>query len=489
MEELKSLWEWVGRNIDAIGASLVGSALLAILIAFGRWLWKRRQGVSPPPIPPAPGFPFEIVRSIEDMAAKAPNFDPQELNIPYQHRLPEPEQTRLFTILDESRFLLLRGRTGLGKTREALELARRLQGRFATPLTILVPKSPLTPPPYQWPQGVDSRHILLYLDNLHDHFFGPAEGGEGHTLAGDFRSWLPAAVDHFLAHFPGADFRVIAIVRDDILDPRTGATWDKKLGYSPAHPFWGKFTPYALPDWKLAQQPALITACAAWRGVQVEPGAAQALAARTQGTAAAIVGPFRQKSPGDSLSLKEAQQCPASPEDQAETDWKSLIAPLPQRRYLFQAFSLLKQGGVTPYPDLTVAVAARLWGKPYFYRRRQLRRSLSQVDTWLKPKGPALDCPEEYYRGRASLIDGSRLLTRALLAFPRSHLPRLAPELGSLANALWELPRGNRKENLEQAIACYERALKVYTPEAFPDYHSLVQGNLEEAQKAQRELR
>ena len=47
-----------------------------------------------------------------------------------------------------------------------------------------------------------------------------------------------------------------------------------------------------------------------------------------------------------------------------------------------------------------------------------------------------------------------------------------------LGNAYQGRIRGNRTENLHQAVACYEQALTVYTPEAAPLDHAMTQNNL-----------
>lgn len=50
--------------------------------------------------------------------------------------------------------------------------------------------------------------------------------------------------------------------------------------------------------------------------------------------------------------------------------------------------------------------------------------------------------------------------------------------LDELGNALNADPRGNRRENLEQAIACYQEALRVYTLADFPQDYAATQNNL-----------
>ena len=54
----------------------------------------------------------------------------------------------------------------------------------------------------------------------------------------------------------------------------------------------------------------------------------------------------------------------------------------------------------------------------------------------------------------------------------------------NLGAAWWSLPTGDRGENLGRAIACYEKALEVYTRAAFPHYHEIAAKNLRIAQEA-----
>jgi hypothetical protein len=48
-----------------------------------------------------------------------------------------------------------------------------------------------------------------------------------------------------------------------------------------------------------------------------------------------------------------------------------------------------------------------------------------------------------------------------------------------LGNAYWERIRGERAENLETAIACYQEAFKVYTFAAFPKDWEITKENLD----------
>src|SRR6266852_2814246 len=50
-----------------------------------------------------------------------------------------------------------------------------------------------------------------------------------------------------------------------------------------------------------------------------------------------------------------------------------------------------------------------------------------------------------------------------------------------LGQVYWQRSEGERRENLEQAIACYQEALRIFTPQTSPDFYALLQQNLGEA--------
>ncbi len=56
-----------------------------------------------------------------------------------------------------------------------------------------------------------------------------------------------------------------------------------------------------------------------------------------------------------------------------------------------------------------------------------------------------------------------------------------AATIGTLGIRYWELPTGDRAENLRRAIECYEATLRVFTQEDFPQERAATQNNLGEA--------
>ena len=81
----------------------------------------------------------------------------------------------------------------------------------------------------------------------------------------------------------------------------------------------------------------------------------------------------------------------------------------------------------------------------------------------------------------ANLQQAIACYEQALRNFTPEAAPRnYAATQTNLGNAYRQLPVGDRAANLRQAIACYERALRVYTPEAAPLAYAWTQLNLGE---------
>jgi hypothetical protein len=51
----------------------------------------------------------------------------------------------------------------------------------------------------------------------------------------------------------------------------------------------------------------------------------------------------------------------------------------------------------------------------------------------------------------------------------------------NLGNTWLELTAGDRAANLDEAIACYTAALRVYTAQEYPDYRAFVEHHLQQA--------
>ena len=127
MVSLQTVWQTISKflveNKDWLGLSVPS------VVGFIWWYCnQKRKRQIPPDIP----SPFEIIRPSSDVLSVV--FPDDKLNDPlanasirYQDRCPTRQisvRRELRQKLSESDWLLIEGRTGLGKTREAGELAK-----------------------------------------------------------------------------------------------------------------------------------------------------------------------------------------------------------------------------------------------------------------------------------------------------------------------------------------------------------------------------
>ena len=442
-----------------------------------RWLWD--QWPWRKPVLPSGEFPFRYARSFAELEAHIGELLPHlhgDMNIAYQPRLPPQEQEELQRLIDGTRFLVLVGRTELGKTREGVEAIRRIEAHVREPVTVLLPRAPFTPN-FTPPGDVSTDHIVLFVDNLHGRPFYAEGVGESTTAAsGDAAAWLRQCLTYFRASH---DFRVIATARDDLPDR------DYQESTQHIRPVTREFgfVEERLASWSQSNLDGLVNAVAEWRDITIPADARAELARRcgAEGTPNYAQLAVAEVERGGSFPLDQVRSLPPTFDTLWQRTWEKRIAPYWARMRLFEALSLIQQAGLTPYIPVAVELAARMWGGPLWWRRARVRAALRALNPWIEAKATTLECPEAYLPqsvsfgqdGRAALV--SRTLRDLLSRSPE----RLATEAGNLGNFLWQYPLGSRRENLEEAIGCFRRALEVYTRGAFPREHGLVTHNLE----------
>ncbi|MFQ6059666.1 MAG: tetratricopeptide repeat protein, partial [Anaerolineae bacterium] len=408
----------------------------------------------------------ELEAGIKELASRLANFEEEELGIPPLERFPPREQRRMRQVLDGDLRLLIKGPRGLGKTREALEVLRRLAAARAEPVTVLLPRPPLADPPFDWPPDLPSRNIVLLADDLHEHFYPQPRNGAERAMVmaarDDYRGWLPQTVK-FLEHkFSGSDFRVVGMVRDDPLELY------QRL--DPGRPFWEDFTIYKLDPWAQKRRGELIQSVAHWRGTQVEEAAVEEMAAKSDGTPKAFVTFFKRRDRQEAVSLGEArEEFTGTYPNEWEVVWRKDIQPHPASRYLFMALSLLHQGRVALHKDLAIKLAARLWEERWAWRREpEVEAALTRLGAWVKEKDGLLECREDYLQGRTELKKHAGLVTDLLLtaAGDRARGLELLPSLFDFGFVL-----GAELARYALAIRVYDRVLEL-DPQFAPAFYN-----------------
>jgi tetratricopeptide (TPR) repeat protein len=249
-----------------------GSRCIILCFRFGRWCVRqisrhfsqsRRRSLADEPL--ANVSPFEVIRPHSPQVVKQLLGSQQlednplaDFNILYQSRLRERSvRQELEQHLDTKGWVLILGKTGLGKTREAAELASTLNHEGWT--IIRLTNWQRVDVPERFPEAkMGGRHKLLFvLDDLNQPMYLnklEVERTKGKSdFAQVFKATLPERLLQMLLYFEeqcrAAEIRVLATARNETQpEPREVLSeWDK-LEIERYPQFWQRFEQYVLPE-------------------------------------------------------------------------------------------------------------------------------------------------------------------------------------------------------------------------------------------------
>jgi Flp pilus assembly protein TadD len=286
------------------------------------------------------------------------NTDPLAYHrIPYQPRDPERDiQLELRSALNQTRYLLITGRSGLGKTREAAMLARALMLEGYRVVRI---KRGLLEPPREFPLELAENHrrILIFIDDLNFLFRTgePTETRKADELAkpalASYHDRLLATLDAFEKWCSESEIRVVATARDD------ADSW-RVLEFSQRDRLWKRFTRFDLPVPKDTAIVNLLDAELADGAVQAEKNDFAAIARENDGTFANVV-----------LNLQHARKTKqpltlANYTPTLDGSWRDVyeraVAKHPVVRVIYDAIDLLRQVDAELYSWLVEPTACML---------------------------------------------------------------------------------------------------------------------------------
>ena len=382
------------------------------------------------------------------------NDDPLAYHrIPYQPRDPERDiQLDLRSTLNQTRYLLITGRSGLGKTREAAMLAHSLM--LEGYRVIRVKRGSLEPPRVFPPELQENhRRIFIFIDDLNFLFRTgePAETRQTEEFAKpslrSYRDCLLEMLDAFEKWCGESEIRVIATARDD------ADSW-QVLNYSPKDRLWKRFTRFDLPVPKDSTVVSLLNAELANGNVQAEKGDFAAIARENDGTFANVV-----------LNLQRAhkQEQPLTLANYTPTldgSWRDVyeraVAKYPAVRYVYDAIDLLQQVSAEMYTWIVEPTACLLWAdekKPKTAREQQVKRALKYLtqekilvedrgkiaprDGQIEAKGQTLD-----WKQYASTLQ------KLVLRLASTHGKSVLPSLDNFTVALYRAERFEEMESL-----------------------------------------
>jgi tetratricopeptide (TPR) repeat protein len=287
-------WELIASFRVAIGGSLfVGVA--------GVWKWNqsRRKAKRLRKIPTG-DFPFEVIkpRSADLLKQIMGGNDQNPLadyKIPYQERQPDRSvRNELEEAFSEKNWVLIVGKSGLGKTREAAHLADVLNQEGWTVLKLTDRSGAWLDVPKVFPSEISPEDkLLFFLDDLNRWTYAD-NPHEIHPQAGDdltrplresFQERLPRLLLYFETQGKSPYVRVIATARNEQepdklgqLSPWAKLQWEKYKG------FWQEFRVYSLVEPSDSAIVQLLEDCVAATGMRGESSEYAQIARRNDGT-------------------------------------------------------------------------------------------------------------------------------------------------------------------------------------------------------------
>jgi tetratricopeptide (TPR) repeat protein len=436
---LEQLLRWIAEHKDAL-TWLFGSgglvALLTALYKLIRWFFtvrrERQRG--------APESPFRVFpprsQLLPEVMPDPRNTPLSDYNIPYVERVPGRSVHReMEDLLRERGALLVLGKSGIGKTREAVHLAQMLNDEGWTVL-YLRPDAWLDAPSRPL-DGVPARKLLLLLDNLNAHCYrarrevSPRADSLAMPLHEPFQKRLLRTLEALETFYGRGEIRVLATARNERVPEREGepAEWDK-LEWERYPDLWGRFALYEVPEPDPEVAARLLETLGEAAGVCVEE--AGTIACRNDGTLRNLV---------ENLDMAANPErglpalTPKTFRDTLRGTWaeryRRALAHYPEAKYLYWAAALLRRYGF-PLERRTVLPLARdlLPGRNPWVRWVRLPRALRDLE-----RREALYTPRDGQLEAAGPPEvDETAVVRSLIRLGEQH--RLADALHNLAGQL-----------------------------------------------------
>ncbi|NPA92874.1 MAG: tetratricopeptide repeat protein [Chloroflexi bacterium] len=388
--------QWINAHKDALTFLFGSGLLLTVLAALRkgvRWLlrWRRERQLR------SDDNPFIVLPPGSDILSEVlPDTTDSPLSdrrIPYKERVPgrniceEMEKK-----LKEKRALLVCGRSGLGKTREAAHLAQILNNEGWT--VLYLPPDAWLEPPARLPKGVPGRRLLFFLDDLSRRCYSsrqeinPRAESPAHPLTLPFQVRLRKTLEAYETFCGKGEILVLATTRDEREPEYEGepAEWDK-LEWARYPELWNRFECYHLPEPDPQVAAELLAEVGQAAGVQVEQP--EVLARHNDGTLRNLVenlrtaaNPFRGR---PVLSLRTFRD---TLRGTWEDRYRRAVERHPEARYLYQAALLLRRYGfpLRRYTLLPLARSlmgpGRWWAKYWWAKYMCLPRALRYLERY-----------------------------------------------------------------------------------------------------------
>lgn len=464
---------WATQHKDVLGLLFGSGVLTTAVTALARRRIRRRRlkrdrarGVDK--------FPFQVItREADLLSAVMPGQDNDPLApsaIVYRERTAADSTREALADLlltGEQRWLLLLGRTGTGKTREAVEVARLLMRHGWTVLHLTRDHeldAPATPP-----EAAPPRKLLFLLDDLNrrmisSRFYDAAGAADpDNPLHVPLQSRLLRTLSRYEQFYGTAEVRVLATARDEETPASPGelSEWDK-LNVPRYRELWARFEPLIPlpePDDQVVRCMLEDTS----RAANVPVSDAEALARSNDRTFGNIVANLqRARANGTGLT-------PANFQGTLQGTWRKryedAVQHSPLAREVFGAVSVLRALGAPLTVDSVAELAVLMgpvpsrWTQPLpvqrWRARREVRR-LAQAADILRPRDGQIEASGEWEVEPHHVAAA----TAHVVALSRRHPATAGPHLLHVGRAALMLG------HFDTAVTAYARALELNSDDA-----------------------
>jgi tetratricopeptide (TPR) repeat protein len=474
---LQEIWEFLSEHWELLTGTTSFLGLVTGLVA---WVGNHQKNRRKRLVSRAEAFPFEVIQprnsNLLQQLFKESNADLQDpndplsdFNIPYQPRKQSSSvRQELEKALDETGWLLVLGGGGLGKTREAAELAWTLNNEGWTILKYNRDGGWLDVPSKFPGDSCSRRKLLFFLDNLDKISYSarkwglpPGADDPSQPLKVPFQERLLRVLDFFELECGADQIRVIAIADNDSYRDLPDSSSDlNKLEFNRFSKLWKRFCQYHLPEPEDQAIIQLLTDVIPKTRIQSNIDDYPKIAQRNDRTFHNVIENLRR------LQNRSLPLTLDTFTDTLEGTWRDRYKGAVKRyriaRYIYDAVELLQSVDVA-LDHVTVSTTARMLSTGNAVERlwngwkiHFALNDLIKTERILEPRVGQIEAKEYQLQLDKWVLPLYRLLMRLTNRKPHQMLNSMF----NFANTLDDL------DFKEEAIAIYKKILKFK-----PDYH------------------
>ncbi len=385
-------------------------------------------------------------------------------NIPYQQRVANRNiRKELQQILEEHRWLLILGRTGIGKTREAVELAERYNNLgwtvfyFKPGEWLDVPARP----PKEFGKG---RKLLFLLDDLNRRMYRSedeknpkAEESLSEPLNVPLQERLLNALEKYENFCGKAEILVIATARNEKESQFKGerSPWEQ-LQWEKYPKLWQRFTVYDLPE---PDDDAIIDVLAATisnTDITPKPEQYPNIASSNDRTFRNVVENLRRLE-NDNLPLNTNTYRPSLGKTW-EKRYQEAVKRYPATKYVYDAVDLLRQFDISLErfiiePTANLMVEENIWQRLWYrFKISSALNYLLEIERIKNPRDGQIEAKK--YQIEASEYASS--LTNLFLRVADKYPDKLEDSRMSFGRSLLKI------KFYEEALNYFTRLIKIF---------------------------